>query len=215
MFVIIILAIVYALTIHEFSHSFAATYLGDNTSKFNGRLTLNPMAHLDLFGTLMLLFAGFGWGKPVPVNPYNLRFQRWGGAIVSLAGPMSNFLSVILFAIIFMLLFPNLDFGIVVAQVFSGVGFYESLNMTAAFISMLIFVNLILGIFNLIPIPPLDGSKVLFAFLPPRYDDFKRKLTVNGPWILLALIFLDRYVGEFNLLGNIFYFFVNAVDKIV
>lgn len=214
MFVIIALAMVYALTIHEFAHSLAATYLGDNTSKYNGRLTLNPMAHLDIFGTLMLLFAGFGWGKPVPVNPYNLRFQRWGNAIVSMAGPISNFLSVILFGIIFIILFPSLDFGTVVAQVFSGISFYESLNMTAAFISILIFVNLILGVFNLIPIPPLDGSKVLFAFLPTQFDDFKRRLSINGPWILLALIFIDRYSG-IDIFGNIFYFFINIIDKLI
>ena len=96
LFMIIILAIIYAITIHEFSHALAAETLGDATAKFNGRLTLNPLAHLEFLGTLMLLMAGFGWGKPVPVNIYNLKWRKYGEALVSLAGPLSNFLSVIL-----------------------------------------------------------------------------------------------------------------------
>ena len=99
-FLMIILAIIFALTIHEFSHALAASLLGDNTAKHGGRLNLNPLSHMEFFGTLMLLFAGFGWGKPVPVNPYNLKWRRWGTAVVSLAGPVSNFLSVILFVLI-------------------------------------------------------------------------------------------------------------------
>ncbi|MCD4760285.1 site-2 protease family protein [bacterium] len=191
-----ILAIIYALTIHEFAHAMAATYLGDNTAKMNGRLTFNPLAHLELFGALMLLFAGFGWGKPVPINPYNLRWQKWGSAFVSLAGPLSNFISVFIF--------------IVIANFLSNILPWDNLVFT--FLFYLIFINLILGVFNLIPIPPLDGSKVLFAFLPAHLEEFKRKLTINGPWILLALIFIDRFTG-ISIFSRIFNFFINLIES--
>lgn len=193
-FLIVILSIIYALTIHEFAHALAAVYLGDNTAKYSGRLSLNPLTHMDVFGTLMLLFAGFGWGKPVPVNPYNLKWQRWGHAAVAMAGPLSNFISVAIFALVanFLGNFMSWD------------------NMVFSFLFYLIFINMVLGIFNLIPIPPLDGSKVLFAVLPSRYDDFKRKLSVNGPWILLVLIFLDNFVG-INIFGHIFSWFIDLI----
>lgn len=195
MFLIVALAIVYALTIHEFAHSAAATYLGDNTSKYGGRLTLNPLAHMETWGTIMLLVAGFGWGKPVPVNPYNLRWRKWGHAVVSLAGPLSNFLSVVLFVLVFKLI------GSALAPE----------NLLAIFLFYLIFINLILGVFNLIPIPPLDGSKVLFTILPARFDDFKRKLTINGIWILIGIIILGQFTG-FDLLGSIINFFLRILS---
>ena len=194
-FLVIILSLIYALTIHEFSHALAATYLGDNTAKFSGRLNLNPLSHMEFFGTLMLLFAGFGWGKPVPVNPYNLRWRRWGTAFVALAGPLSNFISVAIFA------------GIV--NVLSN--FVPAGSLVFDFLFYLIFINFILGIFNLIPIPPLDGSKVLFAILPSHFDDFKRKFSVNGPWILVILIILDNFVG-INIFGRIFNWFIGLLS---
>ncbi len=194
MFMVMALAIVFALTIHEFSHSAAATYLGDNTSKYSGRLTLNPLAHLDVWVTLILVIAGFGWGRPVPINTYNLRWRRWGEAAVSIAGPLSNFISVVIFVIILNMIAP----------------FFSPDNLLIQFLLFLIFVNLILGVFNLIPIPPLDGSKVLFAFLPPRYDDFKRKLTINGIWILILLVILGR-ISSFDVFGAIINFFLDIV----
>lgn len=196
MFLIIILSIVYALTVHEFSHALAATYLGDNTAKYAGRLTFNPLAHLDVYGTLMLLLAGFGWGRPVPVNPYNLRWRKWGDAAVSLAGPMSNFISVVIFIVITNILASFLPWD----------------NLIFTFLFYLVFINLILGIFNLIPIPPLDGSHVLFSILPARFDDFKRKLSVNGPWVLFALIILDNF-ANINIFGSIFGFFIDAIAR--
>lgn len=195
MFLVVALVLVYALTIHEFAHALAASLLGDQTANFSGRLTLNPLAHLEFFGTMMLLLAGFGWGKPVPVNPYNLKYKKWGEALVALAGPISNFISVGLFIVIFRLVAPNLAPD----------------NMLAIFLSTLIVVNLTLGVFNLIPIPPLDGSKVLFAALPNSLADFKQKLAVNGPWILLILIICDNVLG-FNIFGYIFTFFLNLVS---
>lgn len=198
MFLIVFLGIIYALTIHEFSHAAAATYFGDQTAKLSGRLTLNPLSHLDFFGTIMLLFAGFGWGKPVPVNPYNLKWRRWGDSIVALAGPISNFISVFLFILILKLILP----------------YFSPDNLLFIFLSYLILINLILGVFNLIPIPPLDGSHVLFAALPSRFDDFKRRLAINGPWILLILIILDNLVG-INIFGHIFSWFIGLLELVL
>lgn len=194
LFLTIILAIIYALTVHEFAHGLAASLLGDQTAKFAGRLTLNPLRHLDFFGTLMLLFAGFGWGKPVPVNTYNLKWHRWGEAIVSLAGPVSNFLSVFLFILVYY----------AVSQ------FLPPENLLFIFLQSLISINLILGVFNLIPIPPLDGSKILFAFLPDKYNEFKRKLSVNGIWILLILLLVDSFTN-LNIFGRIIGWFLNLI----
>ncbi len=197
-FFAVFLALTYALTIHEYAHALAASALGDRTAQDNGRLSLNPLAHMDLIGTLMLLFAGFGWGKPVPVNPYNLKYRRWGESLVALAGPLSNFLSVALFIIIFKMVAPYYDFS----------------NMLMIFLSFLIVVNAILGVFNLIPIPPLDGSKVLFAILPDKWDGFKHKLAINGPWILLAVILLDTWGGA-NILSRLFTGIVNFIDVLL
>ena len=195
MFLVIVLGIVYALTIHEFAHAAAATYLGDNTAKFAGRLSLNPLVHLDIFGTFMLLVAGFGWGRPVPVNPYNLKYRKWGDALVALAGPVSNFLSVIGFIIIFHLASYWLPAD----------------NMMLIFLLYLVMINFILGIFNLIPIPPLDGSKVLFAALPDSLDDWKQKLAINGPWILLILLVLDN-VFNLHIFSSVFNFFLRFLE---
>lgn len=195
-FLVVILAVIYALTIHEFSHAWAATALGDNTAKFSGRLTLNPLAHMEVWGTVMLVIAGFGWGKPVPVNLYNLKWRRWGSAAVSLAGPLSNFVSVFIFIIIFSAIAPSLGPS----------------NLLVIFLSFLIFINLILGIFNLIPIPPLDGSKILFAILPDRFDEFKRKFTINGPFVLIGFIILDS-IFNLRILDSIFSFFVNLIER--
>jgi len=194
MFFVVIAGIVYALTIHEFAHAAVATALGDSTAKFSGRLSLNPLVHLDMFGTMMLLLAGFGWGKPVPVNIFNLKYKRWGESLVALAGPMANFVSAILFILLFKL----------------AILFFPAENMIFSFLFYMILINLVLGVFNLIPLPPLDGSRILFATLPSRFDDFKHRFAVNGPWILILLLIADSFL-DVNIFGRIFGFFIDMI----
>ncbi len=149
-----------AITFHEFAHGFAAYKLGDNTAKNEGRLSLNPLDHLDPIGTLMLLFAGFGWGKPVHVNPTNYTRKismEKGEAIVSIAGPLMNIILAFIFAIIYAAICK-----------FAGAEFLESTvgHIIILLIASTISINIGLGVFNLIPLPPLDGSKIIMPFLP-------------------------------------------------
>src|SRR3989338_5617446 len=178
LFLILLLAVVYGITIHEFAHVLAARLQGDDTGERLGRLTLNPLAHLDVFGVILLLVAGFGWGKPAPYNPYNLKFRRWGEVLVALAGPLSNLLSIVIFGIAGNLLAPIL----------------APTNLLLQFLGSLIGINIVLLVFNLIPIPPLDGSKLLFTLLPDSFQEFKVKLAQNGPWILLMLVVADNFL---------------------
>lgn len=175
-------AILVAFTTHEFSHALAATALGDPTPKRMGRLTLNPLAHIDFLGFMMLLLIGFGWGKPVPFNPYNLKTKKWGGTLVALAGPFANLLNIVLWSVILKV--------IIVYQLL------PSANLTVQFLLLLIDLNIVLLIFNLIPIPPLDGSHLLFDVLrAPKYDQIKSFLESRGPFLLLGLIILDDLIG--------------------
>lgn len=154
-----IIILIFSAVIHEYMHGWTADHLGDPTARLAGRLTLNPLAHLEWFGSIILpglmLISGmpfvFGWAKPVPYNPYNLRDRRWGGAKVALAGPLANFIV----AIFFGLLLRFLPF---VSLTFSGL------------IALIVYINLVLMIFNLLPIPPLDGSKILAPFLPVSWQ---------------------------------------------
>ncbi len=200
-----LLAIILVITIHEFAHALTATLLGDNTAKDEGRLTLNPKSHVSGFGLLMLVLVGFGWGNPVPFNPYNLRNQRFGPALIAIAGPLSNLLLAIFFIVIFKLIFPLMH------PLFAVYGGFlpESLNLLAIFLSAVIFLNLILMLFNLLPIPPLDGSKLLFAFLPDhKFASFKEGFEKNGPFVLLGLLLLDTVMGV-NIFGRIFGGFIS------
>lgn len=149
-----------AITFHEFAHGLAAYGLGDNTAKNEGRLSLNPFAHLDPIGTLMLVFAGFGWGKPVHVNPNNYTRKismEKGEAIVSAAGPLMNFLLAIVFTLIYYAVYK-----------YAGAEFLDSTQgeIIILLITSTISINIGLGVFNLIPLPPLDGSKIIMPFLP-------------------------------------------------
>lgn len=189
LFILWVLAIFYVLSVHEFAHAWTASILGDDTAKRYGRLTLNPLAHLDFLGFLMLILIGFGWGKPVPFNPYNLKNQRFGPALVAVAGPFANLISLIFFSLIFKFLIPFLPVE----------------NLLIQFLVFLILLNAVIMVFNLIPIPPLDGSKLLYAFLPLRFENLKFSLERYGITILLALLILDSLfgVGIFNRFFNL------------
>lgn len=168
-FAIFAVALVLALSFHEAAHAFVAKRLGDDTAEALGRLTLNPLAHLDPVGTIALLVAGVGWGKPVPVNPDNFRSPRVDNLKVALAGPLSNLLLALIFAGF------NLLFG------------PDPGSLASLFTGMIIWFNLLLMFFNLIPIPPLDGSKVLHLFLSERAYFF---LEIYGFYFLFGLIVL-------------------------
>jgi Zn-dependent protease len=170
-FVAFIIAILLGITIHEFMHAYAATRLGDDTARLLGRLSLNPMAHLDPFGTLLIVLAGFGYGKPVPFNESRLR-SALGVSAVALAGPFANLVLAFVCAI-------PLRFGD--AEMLNGA--------YGVVLEAIVFYNCILAIFNLIPIPPLDGSNVVYGLLPPRQKYTWRSYQQYGPMILLALLF--------------------------
>ena len=169
-----LLGLVIGITVHEASHATSAYLLGDDTAYRDGRVTLNPASHLDLLGSLMLLMAGFGWGRPTPVVPSKLRGGVFGPVSVALAGPASNLLIVAFCAALY-LLPPFRDQG----------GYLFILVIMVAFTNALLFV------FNLIPIPPLDGSKVIFPFLPRAVDGFVDFMNQYGPMILLGLILVS------------------------
>ena len=171
-----LLAVLLAITLHELAHGYVAYCLGDNTAKAAGRLTLNPLAHLDPIGALMMLIAGFGWAKPVPVNPFFFKGNRTKGMmLVSLAGPLVNLIVAYIAYLIFVL----------------GNGFFDNAFMNL-FLRTCVTLNIYLAVFNLIPIPPLDGSKILAGFLP-KQTAFKFLSTMEqyGFLILMVLILLN------------------------
>lgn len=171
-------AVLLCLTVHETCHGLAAYALGDPTARQAHRLSLNPLRHIDWFGLLMMFLAGFGWAKPVPVNPNYFKKPKQGMALTALAGPMSNFL----LALIMLL-------G---ARIFCDVASYSEANQRILdFILMVAILSIGLGLFNLVPIPPLDGSKVLFAVLPDRAYDQLMRYERYGMLVLFALVFFD------------------------
>jgi len=187
--VLVVVSLLVAVTIHEFSHALVATGLGDNTARRLGRLSLNPVRHLDPAGTMMLLIAGFGWGKPVPVNHHLLSKGGVGVAMVAAAGPLSNLALAFLVAVPIKLGLLGLSSPAMGRAnfVMTG-GLREGLTDIAG---MVIFFNLLLAVFNLIPLAPLDGSRVLGGLLPrqmaPSYDRFQQ----YGPVVLLTVILAD------------------------
>lgn len=178
-----LVALAVAITIHEFAHAYAADRLGDPTPRLQGRLTLNPLAHLDPLGTLMLLLVRFGWGKPVQFDPFNLRHPRRDSAIISLAGPVSNFLLAGVCAILLNLL---LDVRLtLLSSSIPGAMVY----MFSALLQPVIVLNIVLGIFNLIPIHPLDGFKIVEGILSEKYARQWGELESYGMIFLLFLVF--------------------------
>jgi Zn-dependent protease len=171
-----IIAIVVGLTFHEFSHALVADQLGDHRPRAMGRLTLNPLPHLDPIGALMLVIAGFGWAKPVMVNPAALRDGRRGMALVAFAGPIANVVVAVAFAVVFRLLdLAGIEQGFL-----------------ARLLAFTVQINILLALFNLIPIPPLDGYNVLLAFLPPRQAITLQRWAPYGVIVLLLLVLLPN-----------------------
>ncbi len=178
-FFIIFGIIVVSLSIHEFAHAWAADKLGDPTPRYQGRLTLNPLAHLDPLGTILLVVIGFGWGKPVQIDPFNLKHPVRDSALIAIAGPVSN----ILLACIFALIFPFIPTSIASTQI------------VASIQSIFIFYNVMLAVFNLVPVYPLDGSKIVLALLPKRTAiEYDQIMSQYGLYILLALLW--RWGGQ-------------------
>ena len=176
-----ILAVLFSIVLHEVSHGLMALHLGDRTAKDLGRLTLNPIKHLDLFGSIILplftFFAGgfiFGYAKPVPYNPYNLRDKKYGPAKVAMAGPLTN----ITLAILIGLVIRFLDFS----------GWAVSVQFVEL-LQFIVLMNLVLTVFNLVPIPPLDGHWLVLTFVPDRYYQFKQAYARSG-WFVFVLFIL-------------------------
>lgn len=190
----VVMIVFLILPLHEMAHGFVAYKLGDNTAKNMGRLRFNPMAHVDPIGALMILFVGFGWAKPVPVDPRNFKNPKAGMAITALAGPVSNLLAAFAAALLY-----NVA-AIVAANVSLSAGAWELISI---FFIYFISINISLAVFNLIPIPPLDGSKILFAFLPDRivYKVYQNEQVLSI--VLIVLIFTGVLTGPLSYLQNI------------
>jgi len=190
-FIYFVTALIVGITVHEFAHAWSAYRLGDPTSKLAGRLTLNPLAHLDLLGTIFLFLVGFGWGKPVPLNPSYFKNQKRDILIVSFSGAIANIIIAFIFSIPYRL---NLYFNLGL----------ENYWFFALF-DFIVFLNLILAAFNILPIPPLDGSKILYLFLNKEQIIILERF---GPIILFALIFLS-FISSFNFLIMILSYIIN------
>jgi Zn-dependent protease len=172
-FVLLALALVEAIAMHEFAHALAADLQGDRLPRASGRLTLNPLRHLDPLGTILLLVAGFGWGKPVEFRPQALSSKQFGAAIVALAGPLMN-----------------LALAFVAVLVTVALDVRNDLSTFATFLRIFFGINLLLAVFNLLPLPPLDGSRLLTIFLPPGRQKIVFWLDQYGFFVLIALVFL-------------------------
>jgi Zn-dependent protease len=183
-----IVAIAISLTIHEFSHALVGKLRGDSTAEREGRLTLNPIAHIDPMGFLLLLLFGFGWAKPVPYNPYNLKNQKWDSVAIALAGPCSNLILASVSALLF--------------RILVGTGTISGFNLLAVFLFLTIMLNLFLLFFNVIPVHPLDGSKLFFAlFDHPKHAALRHVVALRGPQILMIAVLVSAFTSL-----NIFFF---------
>jgi Zn-dependent protease len=186
-FIFSLIVLLFSVIIHEISHGYAALALGDRTAEYEGRLTLNPIPHIDPVGTILLpalslMLPGsflFGWAKPVPFNPYNLRNQRWGELIIAAAGPLSN-------------LALALVFGLFIRFYLIPAG--EIASSVSIMCQILVATNITLAVFNLVPIPPLDGSKILSALLPQKLMEWRRMIESFGfLGVIIFLVFLWQF----------------------
>ena len=211
-----ILIIFLVLPIHECAHAWAAHKMGDETAAYSGRLTLNPLAHIDILGALCLLITGFGWAKPVPINPLKFKKQRFGIAITAAAGPLSN-LAVSFIAMIIYRIVLSLHGG-------SGYFLSSAGDITGGFVILyilqfFILVNIGLAIFNLIPIPPLDGSKIISYFTSAKLDRwiYEHQLIVNA--VFFAVIITGILSKPLNIIGgyvyDLFWFITNFIPKLM
>ena len=197
-------AVLITLSIHEFSHAYAAYKLGDNTAKSFGRLSLNPIKHLDPIGALCMVLFHFGWAKPVPINARNFKNPKKGFAIVALAGPLSNLLLAFISAFIYLLTYSLLK-----DVAFTSEFLFSIAKNALTFIFIFHSVNVGLGIFNLIPVPPLDGSRLLNAFLPPKIYFGIMRYERYIYWGLIGWLIIGSYVSD--LLLNISFIATNTV----
>lgn len=195
--------ILLALTFHEFSHGWMAYKLGDPTAKMARRLSMNPLVHLDPFGTLMIFLVRFGWAKPVPVNPRYFSQPKRDMLLVSVAGPGANMLLAFVSGLL-LRAFNTGSFNFLPGNV---------LQPLYIMVRFSLQINLALAIFNLLPVPPLDGSKILYGILPPQYDYIYRNLERYGPFVLMGLIVFGMLSGV-SILGAFIYPFVNLFSKI-
>ena len=189
--------ILLALTFHEFAHAYVANRFGDDTAKLSGRLTMNPLAHLDPLGTIMIFLVHFGWAKPVPVNLNNLRNPKQGMLWISAAGPLSNILLALISGLL-LRFFATMDIS------------PQPNSITEIFIIMVVWslrINLALAIFNILPIAPLDGSKILYGLLPDRFAKHIHLLERYGPILLIGLI-ISSYITGVSILGQMIWPFV-------
>jgi Zn-dependent protease len=192
--------LIFSVIIHELAHGYIAYSLGDPTAKYAGRLTLNPLKHLDPFGSIILpllfllmsfLPGGqpliFGWAKPVPINPYNFRDQKWGTLKVAIAGPLSSFSLAVVFGLF--IRFFN----------------FPQISPLIDLMSIIVYMNILLGLFNLIPIPPLDGSWILFRFFPQSWEKLKIFLQQYGLFILIFIILSGGLYWFYILINSLFF----------
>ena len=198
-----VISILIALSVHEWAHGYAAYKLGDPTAKYDGRLTLNPIAHLDPMGTILFLLVGFGWGKPVPIDPRYFKNQRRDIALTALAGPASNLVLAFLATIGLVILHGNAGISIADIMSPSGNGNPIIILLTQIF-STSLFINLALMAFNLLPIAPLDGSKIIRPFIPYQYADQYEEFMRRGPMILIGLLIAEHFLHISILSGWVF-----------
>lgn len=199
---VLLVTLLVSISFHEAAHAFVAVKLGDDTPKYQGRLTLNPLAHLDLFGSIAFLLVGFGWGKPVQVNAHNFENSRKDMMFVALAGPMANFFlafcAVGIFAFL-SFLSPEYFYSSTGAGIFSG-------KLLANALSLFAQINVFLGVFNLLPFPPLDGGSVLFGILPEKIAPVVREfLVVHGQIVFFILLGVDLFLHIPIITGPVYF----------